>query len=133
LQSLSPNDFINFLVTELQNQDPLNPTSSDQMLSQLSQIGQLESSTQLQTDLSGMVEQNQVSSASSMIGKQVTGTDANNLPQQGNVTAVQVQNNTVNLTLDSGAIVPMANVTTITNGTTASATTSGTTSATPPS
>ena len=39
--SLTPSDFIQFMVTELQNQDPLDPTDSNQMLSQMSEIGQL--------------------------------------------------------------------------------------------
>jgi flagellar basal-body rod modification protein FlgD len=127
--SLSPSDFIQFLVTELQNQDPLNPTDSNQMLEQMSEIGQLQSSDTLQTDLTSMVQQNQIASASSMIGKEVQGTDANNNPQSGLVTSVQVANSSVNLTLDSGATVPMANITSINN---AATTTTGSTGSTTP-
>jgi flagellar basal-body rod modification protein FlgD len=118
--SLTPNDFINFMVTELQNQDPLDPTDPNQMLTQMSEIGQLQSSTTLQTDLTGMVQQNQVSAASSMIGKLVQGTDANANQQTGIVSAVQVSSTGVNLTLSTGATVPMANVTAITNAPTQS-------------
>jgi flagellar basal-body rod modification protein FlgD len=113
--SLTPNDFIQFMVTELQNQDPLDPTDSNQMLSQMSEIGQLESSTSLQTSLTGMVQQNQVAAASSMIGKAVQGTDANANPLSGIVQAVQVSSSGVNLMLTSGSAIPMGNVTTITN------------------
>jgi flagellar basal-body rod modification protein FlgD len=121
---LTANDFIQFLVTELQNQDPMDPTDSNQMLSQMSQIGQLESSDDLQTSLTGMVQQNQVSAASNMIGKYVEGTDQNSNPLTGIVSAVQVTSSGVNLTLTSGSTMPMANVTTITNAPT---TTTGTT------
>src|SRR5579872_2168395 len=93
--SLTPNDFIKFMVTELQNQDPLSPTDPNQMLTQMSEIGQLQSSTTLQTDLTGMVQQNQVSAASSMIGKLVQGTDANANQQTGIVSAVQVNSSGV--------------------------------------
>jgi flagellar basal-body rod modification protein FlgD len=134
LQNLTANNFVQFLVTELQNQDPLNPTSSDQMLSQLSEIGQLQSSTNLTTSLQGMVQQNQIAAASGMIGKLVTGTDQNSNPVQGNVTAVQVTSTGVNLSLDSGATLPLANVTAISNpvgsATTSTASTTGTTGAT---
>jgi flagellar basal-body rod modification protein FlgD len=109
-----------FLITQLQNQDPLDPTSSDEMLTQMSEIGQLESSDDLQTDLSGMVQQNQVSAAASMIGKSVQGTDQNQNPVSGNVTAVQVTTNGVNLQLDSGSSVALSAVTSITAPTTGS-------------
>ena len=49
--SLSPTDFLNMMVTQLQNQDPLNPTSSSDLLAQMSQIGQLQASTTLQSSL----------------------------------------------------------------------------------
>jgi flagellar basal-body rod modification protein FlgD len=112
--SLTANDFIQFLVTELQNQDPLDPTDSNQMLQQMSEIGQLESSDNLQTSLTGMVQQNQVAAASGMIGKYVQGTDQNSNPITGLVSAVQVTSSGVNLLLNSGVTMPMANVTTIT-------------------
>jgi len=119
--SLTANDFIQFLVTELQNQDPLNPTDSNDMLSQMSEIGQLESSTSLQSSLTGMVQQNQVSAASSMLGKEVQGTDQNSNPVQGIVSAVNVTTKGVNLSLTSGSTVSLANVTSITNAPTATA------------
>jgi flagellar basal-body rod modification protein FlgD len=106
------------MVTQLENQDPLDPTDSNQMLTQMSEIGQLQSSSTLETDLTGMVQQNQIASASAMIGKQVQGTDPNNFNTSGTVTAVQVTTNGVNLSLDNGDTVPMANVTSITNTTT---------------
>jgi flagellar basal-body rod modification protein FlgD len=124
--SLTANDFIQFLVTELQNQDPLNPTDSNQMLQQMSEIGQLESSTNLQTSLTGMVQQNQVAAASSMIGKAVQGTDSSQNTITGIVGAVQVTSSGVNLLLTSGVTMPMNNVTTITNGPTDSTGTSNT-------
>jgi flagellar basal-body rod modification protein FlgD len=125
-----------FLITQLQNQDPLDPTDSDEMLTQMSEIGQLESSTNLETDLTGMVQQNQVSAAASMIGKAIQGTDANQNPASGNVTAVQVTSSGVNLQLDSGDTVPLSGVTSITNPTSpssASTSSASSTSTTQPS
>jgi flagellar basal-body rod modification protein FlgD len=113
--SLTPADFIQFMVTELQNQDPLDPTDPNQMLSQMSEIGQLQSSDTLQSSLTSMVQQNQVAAASSMIGKLVQGTDANSNQQTGIVSAVQVSSTGVNVTLNTGATVPMANITAITD------------------
>src|ERR1700722_656791 len=89
-QSLTPADFIQMMVTQLQNQDPLNPTNSQDILAQMSQIGQLQSSTQLQTTLTGLALQNQIGAASSLIGKSVQGVDANNNQVAGTVTGVTV-------------------------------------------
>jgi flagellar hook assembly protein FlgD len=98
------------------------------MLSQMSEIGQLQSSDTLQTDLTSMVQQNQVSSAGAMIGKLVQGTDSNQNQQTGIVTAVQVTTGcVVNLSLNNGATVPMANITAITNAPTSTSSTSSTT------
>lgn len=124
--TLTPNDFIQFMVTELQNQDPLDPTDANQMLSQMSEIGQLQSADTLQTSLTSMVQQNQVAAASNMIGKLVQGTDANQNQQTGLVSAVQVSSSGVNLTLNTGAIVPMGNVTAITNAPATSSSSSST-------
>jgi flagellar basal-body rod modification protein FlgD len=127
--SLTPTDFLNMMVTQLQNQDPLNPTSSSDILSQMSQIGQLQSSTSLQSTLQNFGIQTSLSSASSMIGKTVSGTDANSQPLTGLVTSVQVAGGNVSLELDNGTTMPLANVTAISpgpSGTTAATTTTGT-------
>jgi flagellar basal-body rod modification protein FlgD len=113
--SLTANDFIKFMITQLQNQDPLNPTDSNQMLTQMSEIGQLESSTNLQTSLTSMVQQNQIASAANMIGKYVQGTDQNSNQTAGTITAVQVTTSGVNLPMDNGDTMPLNNVTAITN------------------
>jgi flagellar basal-body rod modification protein FlgD len=112
---LTPSDFINFMVTELQNQDPLDPTDPNQMLQQMSEIGQLQSQDTLQTDLTGMVQQNQVSSAATMIGELVQGTDQNNNAISGIVSSVQVNSSGVSLQLNTGATLAMGSVTGITN------------------
>jgi hypothetical protein len=92
------------------------------MLSQMSEIGQLQSADTLQSSLTSMVQQNQVASASAMIGKLVQGTDANQNPLAGIVSAVQVSSSGVNLTLSTGATLPMNNVTAITNAPTTATT-----------
>lgn len=119
--SLSSSDFMNMMITQLQNQDPLNPTSTDDLMSEMSQIGQMQSNSQLQTTLTGLASQTQIGAASSLIGKQVTGIDANNNDVAGNVSSVQVTSSGVNLQLDSGGTLSLSNVATIGPGTTAAA------------
>src|SRR3954469_7294881 len=89
-KSLSTDDFIKMMITQLQNQDPLQPTSNQDLLAQMSQIGQLESSTDLQSSLKTMTLQNNLSSAGNLIGKMVTGQDDRGKPLQGLVNSVKV-------------------------------------------
>jgi len=114
--NLNPADFIKMMVTQLQNQDPLQPASNEQLLSQVSQIGQLQATTQLQSVLQGLALQTQIGSASSLIGKTVQGLDSNRNAINGVVTSVQVQNNAVSLNLDNGQSLPLAQVTGISPG-----------------
>jgi len=114
LGSLNTSDFIKMMITQLQNQDPLQPESNDELMSQMNQIGQLQSNTMLQTTLQGLALQTQIGSASSLMGKMVQGTDANNNAVQGIVTSVQVQSGGVNLGLDNGKSLGLSQVTSIT-------------------
>lgn len=124
--ALKANDFINMMVTQLQNQDPMQPASNDQLLAQMSQISQLQSNTDLTTSLKGMVQQNQIGSAAALIGKTVQGMDDQNNTISGQVTSVQVSSDGVNLQLDNGQLLSMSKVTSIGPGTTATSTTTPT-------
>jgi len=131
MASLTPNDFINLMVTELQNQDPTQPESSDELLSQMSEIGQLQSSDSLQSTLTGLAQQNQIGAASSLIGKSVQGLDANSNSVSGTVSSVNVASSGVTLELDNGSSVSLSNLTSIAPASSSAAsTTTGSTSPT---
>src|SRR5665213_1273608 len=113
LNSLSSADFMKLMFTQLEQQDPLNPTDSNQMLSQISQISTLQSNTQMETSLQGLTLQQSIGAGGNLIGKSVKGLAAGGTQVAGNVTSVQVQNNLVYLGLDSGSTLPMSSVTSI--------------------
>ena len=50
------NMFLQLLVTQLKNQDPLNPSDGTQFLSQLAQFSSLEQLTQISTNTSAIVK-----------------------------------------------------------------------------
>jgi flagellar basal-body rod modification protein FlgD len=130
--SLQPSDFIQMMVTQLQNQDPTQPTSNEDILQQISQIGQLQSADTLQTDLSSMVLQNSISSAGNLIGKSVTGVDTTGANSSGLVNSVQVQNGSVYLQLDSGKQMQLSNVQNISAASGATGAAAGSTGSTSP-
>ncbi|MEM6314545.1 MAG: flagellar hook capping FlgD N-terminal domain-containing protein [Planctomycetota bacterium] len=111
-KSLSAEDFINIMVTQLQNQDPLEPTDNTALLQQMSQIGQLQSQTELQDSLATMTLQQSIGSAGQLIGKTVTGLGETK-EVTGVVNSVRVEDGSVVLELDTGEKLPMENVTQI--------------------
>jgi flagellar basal-body rod modification protein FlgD len=120
--NLSPQDFIQLMVTQLENQDPTQPTSSQDLLTQVSQIGQLESSTELQTTMQSVTLQTQVGSASALIGKSVVGIDSNNNSSTGVVNSVSVAGGAVTLNLDTGDSIAITNLSSIAPATTTTTT-----------
>lgn len=114
---LSSTEFLQIMFTELQNQDPLEPQDSGALLEQLSSIRNIESQLSLQETMATIVSQNQLSSASSFIGQEVTGLDLANNNVTGLVSSVRVSGKDVLLELDTGNTVNMKQVTRIVQGT----------------
>jgi flagellar basal-body rod modification protein FlgD len=129
--ALKSEDFIKMMITQLQNQDPLEPEKNDQLLAQMSQIGQLQASTDLQSSLKSLVLQNNVGTAGNLIGKTVHGLDDKGAPLSGIVNSVSVQDGAVGLELDNGKRLALDHVTGISApAKTQAATSSATSSAT---
>ncbi|MEX0745795.1 MAG: flagellar hook capping FlgD N-terminal domain-containing protein [Phycisphaeraceae bacterium] len=112
---LDSQEFMKILLSELTNQDPMEPTDSAQILEQLSSLRNIESQMNLQTQLKSLVLQNQISQASGLIGKLVEGVDADNNRVAGTVTSVRVKGNDAMLELDTGKSLPIKRVEQITN------------------
>jgi flagellar basal-body rod modification protein FlgD len=110
---LKGEDFIKMMITQLQHQDPLEPAKNEELLAQMSQIGQLQSTTQLQESLKGLVLQNQIGAAGNLIGKTVEGLDDRNEKVKGLVNSVRVARDQVYLELDNGKTLQLARVSTI--------------------
>ena len=110
---LKTEDFIKMMITQLQNQDPMEPAKNQELLAQMSQIGQRQSATSLQDSLKGLVLHNQIGSAGNLIGKMVEGADANQESISGLVSSVRVTKDGVFLELDSGKELALNNVTNI--------------------
>jgi flagellar basal-body rod modification protein FlgD len=111
--NLKTEDFIKMMITQLQNQDPMEPAKNQELLAQMSQIGQLQSSTMLQESLQGMVLQNQIGTSGALIGKQVEGMNDYNETVRGIVNSVRVEGDAVYLELDSGHRLKLSRVTAI--------------------
>ena len=94
-QTLSEQDFLNLLVTQMTSQDPLNPMTNEDMVDQMVQFSTLQSNTSMQSTLGGMQTNQLFSEANSMIGMQVNvQTDSNGDTSQGVVSGVDLSSGT---------------------------------------
>ena len=112
-KELKTDDFIKMMITQLQYQDPMEPAKNQELLAQMSQIGQLQSNTAMQETLKGITLQNQIGSAGTMIGKMVQGLDDAGDEIEGVVTSVRIEDQKVFLELDNGKTLPMDRVTAV--------------------
>lgn len=101
-QDMKSEDFIKIIFTELSNQDPFQPNDSSALLEQLNSIRSIESDIQLVDKLDSLVQQNQMASAGTLIGRYVTGLTASAQRVSGYVIAANRSGDDVQLQLDSG-------------------------------
>jgi flagellar basal-body rod modification protein FlgD len=71
LRDLDMDEFLELMITELQNQDPLNPLENAEILQQISQIREIGATGRLTETLEAVLLGQNLTSASSMIGKTV--------------------------------------------------------------
>jgi flagellar basal-body rod modification protein FlgD len=114
---LDQNAFLQLMITQLKNQDPTNPTDTNQMLTQeaaITQTGYLQNiSKDMSTLNQAYTSQNPLLQASNLIGKEVTATDPNdsNSTISGAVASVQYDSdNNITLTVGNNTV-PLSNVT----------------------
>jgi flagellar hook assembly protein FlgD len=118
LASLAGNfqSFLSLLTTQLQNQDPLNPTDTNQFTQQITQMTGVEQqliSNQLLQQL--VAQQTGVSAAANLIGDKVTanGAKSSDPPITGTVTAVSQSNGQTLLTIGKSQV-PLSAITSVT-------------------
>ena len=104
LSSVSMNDFLSLLVTELQNQDPLDPMDDTQILQQVSQIKAIESNQRLSDTLTSMQTQQNLVAASSLLQKTVTGLADSGSTITGQVDKVTVDSSGVKVCIGTDTI-----------------------------
>jgi flagellar basal-body rod modification protein FlgD len=109
---LGKDAFLQLLVLQLQNQDPLEPVDNANMLAQLAQFSALEGQQNLNdnfTNLAGNIDQLNFISASQLLGKSVQGVDVNGTLREGIVEGVHLDGSIVLLTVD-GELMAMTGI-----------------------
>jgi flagellar basal-body rod modification protein FlgD len=97
--ALAQDQFLQLLVSQLRNQDPLNPVSDKDFIAQLSQLSQLESLQNLDANFGQVLRLQQLTSGTSLVGKTVTYAADDGVSQTGVVSSVAINNGNFELTI----------------------------------
>jgi flagellar basal-body rod modification protein FlgD len=114
---LGKDAFMKLLVTQIRNQDPLQPTENQEFVAQLAQFSTLEQTQELNDNIVGLavLQQSnallaQLTSSSALIGQSVTYLDPESgEATQGSVASVRIEDGLAVLSID-GKSVPLVNV-----------------------
>lgn len=90
-QNVGMDDFIQLMITELQNQDPMNPMDNAQMLEQINQIREISSNDRLSDTLEAVLLGQGLATANNMIGKMVVALDDESTLFAGEVDHIAIE------------------------------------------
>jgi flagellar basal-body rod modification protein FlgD len=96
---LDKNAFLKLMMTQLQDQDPLNPSDPSQYLNQLAQMTSVEQETNVASTVAQSAAEQNASAALSLLGHSVSYTDANGDAQTGLVQKVDFSGSGPSLTV----------------------------------
>jgi flagellar basal-body rod modification protein FlgD len=108
--AFSQDQFLQLLVTQLQNQDPLAPVSDREFINQLTQLNTLQSLQSLEASFAQNLRLQQLTQGADLVGREIDFTPAGGgTPARGTVDAVAVQNGQFVLRVGA-ATVPLDNI-----------------------
>src|SRR6185312_5601221 len=101
--TLDYDDFLQLMVAQLQNQDPLNPTDSTEYMSQIAQFSSVEQGINTNSKLDQLLANSNISQASTIVGHTLTSADGS---VSGIIASVKITDNGLTAILDNGQEVP---------------------------
>lgn len=93
---LDMDEFLQLLITEMQNQDPLDPMENSEMLQQIGQIREIGATDQLSSTLTNFANTQDLISASGLIGRNVQALSEDATEVNGMVDRVTVEKSAEN-------------------------------------
>jgi flagellar basal-body rod modification protein FlgD len=129
--TISSTEFLDLMMDSLQNQNPLDPSSSDptQYLTELAQMTSVEQETDTAQNTQDSAQAQSVSQAVGLIGDSVTYTNqSTGAAVTGTVSSVQITSSGPTMTVDGVAGVLLSSVTNVTQQSGSSSSTSSTAS-----
>ncbi len=90
IKDLDINQFLQLMISELTNQDPLNPMDNTQLVQQIGSIREIAATDKLSSTLSALSAEQSLTTASSLIGKEIMALTTDNENISGVVDRVTV-------------------------------------------
>lgn len=90
--SIGQAQFLQLLISQLQNQDPLDPVSDKEFINQLATLQTVQGLQDLNANFGEMLKLQQLTNGSSLIGKKVDYTTADGTNKSGTVGSLAVEN-----------------------------------------
>ncbi len=109
--SLNEGDFLNLMMDQMKNQDPLNPSDPTQYMSELASFSSLDEQIQIQESSSQSASNQAASSALQMLGQNVNYTDSNGNAGSGTVTSVDFTSSGPTLTVGGTSGISLSEIT----------------------
>jgi flagellar basal-body rod modification protein FlgD len=117
--NLGKEEFLKILMTQLQNQDPLNPMEDKEFIAQMAQFSTLEQTTNMTSMLEKFINTQKQSDSilkfSEMIGKQVEWKNAEDEAGSGVVKSIKQSETGIVLELENGKEISSDSVTKVSN------------------
>jgi flagellar basal-body rod modification protein FlgD len=102
--TLDYDDFLQLMVAQMQNQDPLNPTDSTEYMSQIAQFSSVEQGINTNNKLDYLLFNSDVLQANTMVGQTITSADGS---VTGTIASVRIDSAGPTAILDDGTEVPI--------------------------
>ena len=110
-QDITSADFMTLLLTQMRNQDPLEPMKNEEFMSQLTQMNSLSALKSMDSNLQKMTTQSEITEATALIGKMV---EASAKSISGVVTSVSLEDGSVMVQIGSEKIA-ISDITSVTS------------------
>jgi flagellar basal-body rod modification protein FlgD len=91
LRDLDVEHFLQLMIAEMQNQDPMNPMDNAQMMEQINQLREISATDKLTDTLESVLLGQNLATASSLIGKEVKALTDDAKDVQGKIDRVSVE------------------------------------------
>jgi flagellar basal-body rod modification protein FlgD len=109
---LGRQDFLQLLVMQLKNQDPLNPIDDREFISQMAQLSSLEATNQLSSQVGQMAAAQQQLGALALVGREVEYSDGSGGTARGKVSGLRLGSSAPILRIDDREV-PLDQVQTV--------------------
>lgn len=110
---LDKNAFLRLLTTQLENQDPMNPASEQEMVGTLAQFTALEQTGKLADSMDALTKTNQWSQGSTLLGRTVLGLNDAGDQVTGTVLGLGMVEDKLILHLDNKETIPLTGLTAV--------------------